>query len=147
MFRLFRIGKLIRPLRVLGQFRPAWLLVRGMLRCIFTVLTTFLLIFLFLFIYGCLVLELIAKDPLRDTDPSYDSKIAMYFPDLYTTLVSLSQFVTLDNAAAVYYPMIRRYPPLAVCRELCGRNFDGFCQVLKKSRQHFHNILIDLDII
>ena len=96
MFRLFRIGKLIRPLRVLGQFRPAWLLVRGMLRCIFTVLTTFLLIFLFLFIYGCLVLELIAKDPLRETDPSYDSLIGMYFPDLYTTLVSLSHFITLD---------------------------------------------------
>ena len=61
IFRLFRIGKLIRPLRVVVQFRPAWLLVRGLLKCILTVLATFLLIFLFLFLVFIEYVQHIAK--------------------------------------------------------------------------------------
>jgi voltage-gated sodium channel len=110
MFRLFRLGKLVRPLRLIGQFRSVWLLVRGMFRSFFHVLTTFILIALFLFIFGCLILELIAKDPLRDTDLSYDSLIEFYFPDLYTTLISLSQFVILDNVYEIYREIVLKNP-------------------------------------
>ena len=44
VFKIFRIAKLLRPLRVIPSFRPAWKLVRGILDTASIVLYAFILI-------------------------------------------------------------------------------------------------------
>jgi voltage-gated sodium channel len=111
VFRLFRIGKLIRPLRVIAQFRALWLLVRGLITTALTVIYTFLLLALFLYIFACLGIELIAKDyTMREEDPEYDAIVTQFFPSLWTTIVSLSQFITCDSIAAIYRDIVLKRP-------------------------------------
>ena len=113
-FRLFRIGKLVRPLRVVAQFRTLWLLVRGLLATALTVIYTFMLLFLFLYIFACIAIEIMAKDWTgRDADPEYDELISLWFPDMFTTIVSLSQFVTCDSIAVIYRDIVIKKPFMA----------------------------------
>jgi hypothetical protein len=110
LFRLFRIGKLIRPLRVIAQFRTLWLLVRGLLSTALTVIYTFMLLFLFLYIFACLAIELIAKDRVAREDPEFDAIVNMWFPDMWTTIVSLTQFVTCDSVSGIYRDLVLKQP-------------------------------------
>jgi Ca2+-binding EF-hand superfamily protein len=61
--------------------------------------------------FACAVLELISRDhSLRADDPEYNRLVLQYFPDLFTTLITLVQFVTLDSINAIYIPFIMKKP-------------------------------------
>ena len=76
-----------------------------------TVIYTFLLLGLFLYIFACLAVELMAKDRVaRDADPEYDALIAEWFPDMFTTMVSLTQFVTCDSVSSIYRVIVLKQP-------------------------------------
>ena len=82
IFKLLRTGKLVRPLRVVAQFRTLWLLVRGLLSTFFTICYTVILISLFIFIFACLAIELIAKDAHISGDIDYQAHVAYCCRDL-----------------------------------------------------------------
>ena len=106
LLRLLRLAKLVRPLRLIGQFRPLWLLMQGLYKACETVMYTSGIICLFLYIFACVALELITINGLREEDPDYDYTVQLYFPDLFTSSVSLTQFVTHDAIALIYRPLV-----------------------------------------
>ncbi|CAE7490358.1 unnamed protein product, partial [Symbiodinium natans] len=79
-----------------------------------TMLSTTALIMLALFIFGCVAVELITHDnDLNNLDETRDI-IFRHFPNLFTSILTLLQFVTLDSIAAVYYPLIVHKPLLII---------------------------------
>merc|ERR1719201_1597183 len=79
---------------------------QGLLKACETVLLTCGIICLFLYIFACVALDLIAKDHLREQDPEFDYTIQRYFPDLFTSIISLTQFVTQDSIVLIYRPLV-----------------------------------------
>jgi Ca2+-binding EF-hand superfamily protein len=97
--------------RLVAQARSLWLLVRGMAGSLLTMFYTFIIIFVALYAFACAVLELISRDhQLRAEDPEYEQLVQTYFPDLFTTLITLIQFVTLDSINTIYIPFIMKKP-------------------------------------
>jgi Ca2+-binding EF-hand superfamily protein len=112
VFKLLRVGKLVRPLRVISQYRPLWLLVRGLMRTAKTVVHAAALIFLFVYVFACLAVEVIAKDAHDSNDDSYKEHVEEFFPDLWTSCISLSNFIVLDSVAEMYSFMAKKRPHL-----------------------------------
>lgn len=109
VLRVFRLLRLARALRLLVAFRTLWMLVRGLLMSGGTMTYTFALIFLILYIFACMGVEVFTKDyAVRDADPAYNEIVEMHFADIPTTMLTLVQFVTLDSVGAIYKPMIER---------------------------------------
>merc|ERR1719375_902636 len=110
VLRVLRLFRLARAVRLLVQFKTLWMLVRGLLSSAGTIFYTFSLITLILYIFACLGIELISKNPLRETDKTFDELAEEFFPNLWTTMLTLVAFVNLDSVGAIYAPMIRRDP-------------------------------------
>lgn len=109
VLRVFRLLRLARALRLLVAFRTLWMLVRGLLMSGVTMTYTFALIFLILYIFACMGVEVFTKDyAVRESDSAYDGIIREHFTDIPTTMLTLIQFVTLDSVGAIYKPMIER---------------------------------------
>jgi len=110
--RGLRLFRLVRALRMLSHFKIVWRLVYGLLTA--AILSMTMLIAVSLFIFACVAVELIAKDPdLRDhPDPSIQALVETNFFGLNRSLLTLLQFVTLDDIADVYFPLVLEKPYL-----------------------------------
>ena len=117
VLRILRLAKLARVVRLVAHARPLWLLVSGLAGSMITMVYTFMIIFVALYIFACAVLELISKDLLlRAEDEDFDQLVQQHFPDLFTTLLTLAQFVTCDSVAGIYLPFIAKKP--VICTSL-----------------------------
>eukprot|EP00439_Symbiodinium_sp_Y106_P076222 s1342_g15.t1 len=67
LLRLLRLIRLVRTFRMVRQVRPLWRLVHGLLTSLDTVLSTFLLLALVLYVFGVLGLEIIARSAASST--------------------------------------------------------------------------------
>merc|ERR1712008_47448 len=67
-----------------------------------------------LFVFGCLGVELITLDTEHFTTPDLQGIINTYFSSLFTIILFLVQFITLDSIAEVYMPLIKAKPILAL---------------------------------
>merc|ERR1719482_894811 len=101
VFKVLRLFRLARTVRLIAQFKVLWMLVRGLLYSLNTIFFTFVIIFLIIYIYACLALELITKSSFRDDDV-FNTMVELYFPDMPYTMMTLTQFVTCDSAASIY---------------------------------------------
>jgi hypothetical protein len=110
VFKVLRLFRLARTVRLIAQFKVLWMLVRGLLYSLNTIFFTFVIIFLIIYIYACLALELITKSSFRDDDV-FNTMVELYFPDMPYTMMTLTQFVTCDSAASIYGAFIP-YNPL-----------------------------------
>merc|ERR1719161_1175679 len=63
---------------------------------------TCLIIFLMIYVYTCLGLELISKNSRVQHLPQVDE----HFGDFHTTMITLFQFVSFDSVGAIYKPLI-----------------------------------------
>eukprot|EP00440_Ansanella_granifera_P050368 gb/GFBE01054588.1/.p1 GENE.gb/GFBE01054588.1/~~gb/GFBE01054588.1/.p1 ORF type:complete len:535 (+),score=120.48 gb/GFBE01054588.1/:1-1605(+) len=114
VLRVLRLFRLVRAVRLLVQFKTLWMLVRGLLSSASTILYTFLLISLMLYITACLAVEMITK-PYRDTtDEVMAELVSTYWSDIPNIMLTLVQFVTFDSIGAIYSPMIARDPMLMI---------------------------------
>ena len=60
-------------------------------------------------------MELITKKKEKfDDDPETKYIVERHFPELFITMLSLVQFVTLDSIGAIYLPLIRKDPILLI---------------------------------
>ena len=101
-----RIFRLARVIRLVVQFKTLWLLVRGFLACFSTVLYTALIIFLLVYVFTCLGLELKSKNmTFEEGSAAFDIK-TQYFKGVGSTTLTLAQFVSFDRAGAIYTPLI-----------------------------------------
>jgi len=119
VLRTARLARLARSLRLLVQFRQLWMLVRGLLFSAKMVVYTLVVLFVLLYVYAAVGIELIRLDHNyidgSDTlSEDYRKQVANFFPDVPFTMVTLLQFVCMDSIGAIYRPMIIQYPGLAL---------------------------------
>jgi len=110
LLRLLRLFRLIRSFRMVKQVKPIWRLVHGLMTAGDTVLSTFLLLLLVLYVFGVLGLELIAADAELQSLPETGPILEKHFSSLGMTMITLAQFVTMDSIAAVYVPLVKVHP-------------------------------------
>merc|ERR1719261_777923 len=84
VLRVLRLARLARTVRLLAQFKELWMLVRVLMSSAGTMFYTFLLIFIILYVFACLGIELITTDvELREDDPEFNRLVETYFPNIY----------------------------------------------------------------
>lgn len=109
--RSIRILRVVRVFRSLEQFREFYLLVRGLLQSVGMMLYTFLLMILILFLFAAVGTEVITLNHLArgpDADEQFRAHVEKYFSSMPVTLMTLMQFVTLDDMSALYRPLIEK---------------------------------------
>jgi voltage-gated sodium channel len=119
VLRVLRLLRLARAVRLFSQFKALWMLVRGLLSSAATMCYTFALMFLMLYLFANMAMEIITKDAdLRESEPEFDALVVQFFPDLFTTMITLIQFVTLDSIGEIYRVMIP-HKPVQLCIFFC----------------------------
>eukprot|EP00929_Paragymnodinium_shiwhaense_P048072 TRINITY_DN24361_c0_g1_i2.p1 TRINITY_DN24361_c0_g1~~TRINITY_DN24361_c0_g1_i2.p1 ORF type:complete len:412 (-),score=73.39 TRINITY_DN24361_c0_g1_i2:175-1410(-) len=112
VLRVLRLFRLARTVRLLVQFKTLWMLVRGLLSSANTILYTFVLIVIMLYIAACLTAEMVTK-PYKDSPDEVMAQLVQdHFPDILPAMLTYVQFVTVDSVGAIYVPMIARDPAL-----------------------------------
>lgn len=106
LVRCLRLLRLVRALRMISHFKVMWRLVYSLLTAGQTLLSTAVLTLLALFIFGCVALEFITKDLALKEHPETGPIVQDYFDTLPMAILTLTQFVTLDSVAQIYYPLI-----------------------------------------
>ncbi|CAD7964269.1 unnamed protein product [Amoebophrya sp. A25] len=113
VLRVLRLLRLARAVRLLVAFRTLWMLVRGLLTSMDTILYTFFLIFLAVYLAAVLGVELITKNRSSYTgEPELLAIIDDKFKDVFSTMLTLMTFVTLDSIGGIYIPLIKFQPGL-----------------------------------
>eukprot|EP00927_Polykrikos_kofoidii_P086263 TRINITY_DN9612_c0_g2_i1.p1 TRINITY_DN9612_c0_g2~~TRINITY_DN9612_c0_g2_i1.p1 ORF type:complete len:734 (-),score=123.30 TRINITY_DN9612_c0_g2_i1:8-1993(-) len=111
VLRSARLLRLARTVRLLISFRELWMLVRGLLNSAYTMVHTMLLLFVVIYVFTCIGMELITNsDLMQKSDPElveFQEAVHRYFPGLGQTMLTLVQFVTLDNVSLIYLPLIK----------------------------------------
>mmetsp|Transcript_97912 Transcript_97912/g.310535 ORF Transcript_97912/g.310535 Transcript_97912/m.310535 type:complete len:717 (-) Transcript_97912:185-2335(-) len=116
IFRICRLLRMLRAMRMVKKFRSMWRLVYGLFASFNTMISTLSLVALVLYTFACLGVELITMDPnlSESASPEVRRVVDTFFKDLIVTQMFLFQFVTLDSVAAVYMPLIKEKPILAL---------------------------------
>jgi len=110
VLRTLRLLRLLRAMRMLPMLKVVWRLTYGLLTSANTMLSTLALIILILYMFACLGLELITKRKEIRDNAELMVLVDLNFKNLYTTMVTLLQFVTLDSVAAIYGPFVQAEP-------------------------------------
>ena len=84
------------------------MLVQGLIASSSMMLYTLVLLALIIYVFGLLGVEVITikymDDP--DADPRIHDIVQEYFPSQSATMLTFSQFVTLDDISSIYRPLI-----------------------------------------
>lgn len=112
MLRCARLLRLAKTVRFLMRFRELWMLVQGLAHSASTMVYTILLLFVVLYIFACLILQLLYQHPLLEQDEVFAETVHENFGDLSKTMITLLQFVSFDNIVHVYKPLGDRDPLL-----------------------------------
>jgi len=112
VLRVFRLARLARALRLLPHFRPLWMLVHGMTSSASTIMNVFVVLFMTLYVFGCIANEMITNHEKRKDGGWFDDTVELYFRSLPMSMVTLIQFVSFDSVGQIYRPMIQAAPEL-----------------------------------
>jgi len=99
---------------MISHFKVVWRLVYGLLTAGQTMLSMTMLIGISLFIFACVAVELIAKDPDLRAHPTLGILVEQNYKGLSRSFLTLLQFVTLDGIANVSYPLMLEKPHLGI---------------------------------
>ncbi|CAE7268119.1 NaCP60E, partial [Symbiodinium pilosum] len=114
IMRLLRLFRLVRTFRMIKQIRSVWRLVYGLMNCGETMLSAFALLGLVLYVFGVLGLKIIREDPVLLANVETRLILEDRFSSLGVTMMTLTQFVTVDSIANIYLPIIRLNPWLSL---------------------------------
>jgi len=107
VLRTTRLFRLIRTFRMIKQIRSIWRLVYGLFACCETIISTFMLLFIVLYVFGVMGLELITKDAELRKDPEIDALVVDSFSSIPLAMMTLVRFVTMDSISVIYAPLIQ----------------------------------------
>jgi hypothetical protein len=113
IIRILRLGRLLRALRVIESFKDLWKLVAGILRSTRTVASACILIFITLYVFALVGVEVVRKDETLLDDETTRDLILGHFDSVFGVLLTLVQFANADSIASLYDPLIRVQPSLA----------------------------------
>jgi len=110
VWRIIRLARLARALRLfeLDQFHEMWKLANGLVHSLRTVLSACVLILVTVYVFACLGVELVTKNPALLEDPVTAEVIERHFPSLPVTMLTFVQFANADSVAAIYQPLVKR---------------------------------------
>jgi hypothetical protein len=117
VLRVLRLLRLAKSARLLKQAAEFWRLIRGFLNSATITLYTLLIVFVALYVFSSLALELITKHSLNigsTPDQAFQQHVDLYFSSLPQTLWTLVRFVTLDDINIIYRPLVEKDPWLAL---------------------------------
>eukprot|EP00931_Biecheleriopsis_adriatica_P053226 TRINITY_DN31125_c0_g1_i1.p1 TRINITY_DN31125_c0_g1~~TRINITY_DN31125_c0_g1_i1.p1 ORF type:complete len:463 (+),score=115.81 TRINITY_DN31125_c0_g1_i1:781-2169(+) len=107
LVRMARLARLARMVRLMVQFATLWKLVQGLMGCVNTLLWTFILLMIMLYISALFGMELIQVDLDLPLDHPYNVAVTENFRDLWDSIMMLLQCFSWDSIAAVYRPLIK----------------------------------------
>ncbi|CAE7775237.1 CAC, partial [Symbiodinium sp. CCMP2456] len=108
LVRLLRLARLARALRLMVQFQTLWQLVQGLFHSIGTIMWTFLLVTLLMYIYAVTGMELIRVEPDLALDHPYNVAAGGSFRDLMDAILTLLQVFSMDSIGSIYRPLIKQ---------------------------------------
>eukprot|EP00927_Polykrikos_kofoidii_P039241 TRINITY_DN3366_c0_g2_i1.p1 TRINITY_DN3366_c0_g2~~TRINITY_DN3366_c0_g2_i1.p1 ORF type:complete len:598 (+),score=110.38 TRINITY_DN3366_c0_g2_i1:111-1904(+) len=116
VLRTLRLLRLAKMARFLIRFREFWMLVRGILSSAGIVMYTMVILFVILYVFSSIGIELITKHRLNigpDPDEEFQDHVNTYFSSLPNTMFTLVQFASLDGSSGVYRLFVEKDPRLA----------------------------------
>jgi len=111
IFRMSRLLRLGKAIRLLVKFQTLWMLVRGLLDSAGTMFYTLGILSAMLYIFSCIGVELITNHPLAkgpDADPMFKHVVDKFFSSLPNVMLTLMQFVCMDSIGAIYRPLVEK---------------------------------------
>ncbi|CAK0865919.1 unnamed protein product, partial [Prorocentrum cordatum] len=111
MMKLFRLIRLCRVARLVVHFRTLWLLVHCLLYSITPMLWTAGVMIVVVYVFAIFGMEFIIAGAFEDEDYVMASS---KFSSLWSSMLTLWQFMFVDGAAAIYKPLVSRSPLLAL---------------------------------
>jgi len=117
VLRMARLARMVRALRLVALCRELWMLVHGLMSSAMTMVYTLGLLTLIIYAFSLVGVELITMKILYSTeivDPLVEGIVEEYFKTLPITMLTLTQFITLDSIGAIYRPLIVYDASLAV---------------------------------
>ncbi|CAE7235015.1 unnamed protein product [Symbiodinium natans] len=118
--RTLRLLRLARTARIITRMHELWMLVQMVTSCASTMIYTLLLLVTVLYLFSLLFVEVITNHPLAKSEGVDPLESAFFlvanehFANLWVTMMTLVQFVTLDSMANVYKPLVKGDPGLAL---------------------------------
>eukprot|EP00931_Biecheleriopsis_adriatica_P053349 TRINITY_DN31213_c0_g1_i1.p1 TRINITY_DN31213_c0_g1~~TRINITY_DN31213_c0_g1_i1.p1 ORF type:complete len:580 (-),score=121.60 TRINITY_DN31213_c0_g1_i1:26-1672(-) len=107
LVRMLRLARLARALRLMVQFQTLWQLVQGLLHSIGTLLWTFLLVMVLMYIGAVVGMEFIKVDTTLPLDHPYNTAAADNFKSFGDAMMTLLQIFSFDSIGGIYRPLIR----------------------------------------
>lgn len=114
MLRVLRLLRLVRALRVIAMFQTLWRLVHGLMQSMSTILSTFALLTLAVYIFACIGVELLTKNKAMLDDPTVAPIIHEHFYSLAGTMMTLCRFFFMDAAEELYEPIVEFQPLMSI---------------------------------
>jgi len=108
VFRILRCARVARIQRLMANCKTLWLLVQGLLNSMSTLLWTFVIIAILIYMFAIMALEIIPPD--ADAGDTYKEVRENYFSDLPNACLTLLQGLTLDSVGSIYRPLILEKP-------------------------------------
>jgi len=119
LLRMLRLFRLARAIRLIYRFQELLKLVNGIITSFGTMIYVLLLLFVILYVFACFALEFITNaswaKPAENTSATpYQVVVADHFANIWITMLTLVQCITMDSFAAVYTPVIKKAPWLGI---------------------------------
>jgi len=107
LVRMLRLARLARAVRLMVQFKTLWQLVQGLWHSKGTLLWTFLLISILMYVGAVMGMELIRLDPDLELDHPFNIAAGNHFRDFFDAVLTLLQVFSLDSIGIIYKPLIK----------------------------------------
>eukprot|EP00927_Polykrikos_kofoidii_P021883 TRINITY_DN20591_c0_g1_i1.p1 TRINITY_DN20591_c0_g1~~TRINITY_DN20591_c0_g1_i1.p1 ORF type:complete len:541 (-),score=89.47 TRINITY_DN20591_c0_g1_i1:41-1663(-) len=117
VLRLSRLLRIIKTLRVLVQVREFWMLVRGFAASIKLMMYTFALVFVLIYVFGIIGVEVITKHSMNigdSPDVEFQRHVDEYFSSLPRTMLTLVRYVCMDDLAESYSVLVKKDAALSI---------------------------------
>jgi len=105
-FRVLRLGRLCRAVRMMPMFHELWMLVQGVMECMSLLFWAAIIISVIHYMFGVAVVEIVAKSETFQDDETTQEM----FGDLQKAMYTLFQIMTFDSWASIVRPIIFKMP-------------------------------------
>jgi len=108
LVRLMRLCRLARTVRLMIQFKVLWQLVQGMMGSAPTIVWTFVLITLLIYMFALLGMHVISH--VDGASEEHEAAVLMFTDGVGFAMLTLAQFLMLDSIGGIYRPLVVQRP-------------------------------------
>jgi len=112
IFRMVRLVRVARAVRLMPQYRVLWMLVRGLGSALQTLVWAFVMLVAVIFVFAILGMELLHGSDFFTSQEDTAAVIEQHFQTVPKTMLTLLQISTLDSWAVVVRPLVVKQPIL-----------------------------------